>query len=665
MSHIESTPMVEDTLSLTDAQPGQLKLPSVTTLATTALASATLVACGGGDADPAVASDSGNGLGRQSSAGLPLTSTQLQDLDAWRFFNQATFGPTQADLTAFKNSGYNYSAWLNAQFAAPKSMGLFKLTEYNYNTKIGPMWPDLESDDPYARRGYLNPLHASSAWWEKALTHPDQLRARVAFALSEIFVVSMSGTLSFWPYMVASYYDVLLDGAFGNYKDLLLNVAGHPAMGLYLSHMSNRKPSGDGTRIPDQNFAREVMQLFSIGLYKLNMDGSLQLDPLTGKPTETYTPYDVEVLSHVFTGWGWQHLFEAWFPTIQQVASQTTTMKPYPSEHSTFAEFPKKDASGKVVRFPNAAAGTITLLGKTLTISATSSPEVDRQAALNILFTHQNVAPFMAKQMIQRLVTSNPSKAYVGRVAKAFKDSGLSLKALVNAILLDTEARNASVARSSNTFGKLREPLLRVTQFMRAFQVKSVGNKFHVASTQGVSGGASDSLGQSPIESPSVFNFFRPGYVAPNTQMGKAGLVTPEMQTCSETEVAAYINFMEVVSHFGMGAWVKLDGNPVEWGVTPDAEISQFRSVYPDFSTELTATTDPLKTNAQRASAAVAAVNAKLFGGGMSTSLQTKLLALSDRFGYDADTSFWSQSQLRMSVLAYVAAISPEYVVQR
>jgi uncharacterized protein (DUF1800 family) len=645
MSHLDSpAPEQGDQLSL-DAPECQVgAASSATTLLTTAIASAALAACGGGEADPA-AQPGADGLAPASV--IVWAWSKPTQLDAWRFLNQATFGPSVAEADALMSTGY--VSWLDAQFTMTKSVSMLNLTTTNYTTKLGPIY------------GLLHREHVSSAWWEKAMTSPDQLRARVAFALSEILVVGLiGGSLAEFPYMGASYYDVLLDGAFGDFRTLLKNVAAHPTMGIYLSHMSNRKPAGN--RIPDQNFAREIMQLFSIGLYKLDVDGTVLKDA-NGKPIETYTPYDVEVLSHVFTGWGWQHQFDDWFPRLEQVPSQTTPMKAYPEWHSTRAEFPKKDASGKVLRFPNATSGTITLLGKTLTISATSNPEADRQAALDIILSHQNVAPFIAKQMIQKLVTSNPSAAYVKRVASAFKTSSgkLDMQAMIKAILVDTEARDVVTVRVDANYGKLREPLLRVTQFLRAFQVKSVGNKYRVGSLQSTA----DQLGQSPMESPSVFNFYRPGYVAPNSEMSKQSLVSPEMQISSETEVAAYVRFMELLPRRGLGGWVDLDGNAIVKDVTPESRYSPVLSLYPTFAEELKASVDTTKTTADRAKALIDLLSRKLLGGAMSQNLRTHLTKVAQTLPFDTDTSAWSYAQRRIVVLSMLIAISPEYVVQR
>jgi uncharacterized protein (DUF1800 family) len=676
---VSATQAEHEAATSIEALHSSLNKPAVLAVA---VASAALAACGGGDD----ANNSGGSEGVPGSETRPVPVEQRyiteaskpDQLEAWRFLNQATFGPKTEDAEPLTSLGY--VKWIEAQMQEPQAVSMFALTKDNYNPertplKIGPLFADPLDSDSDKRKGLLDRTHVSSAWWEKALTGKDQLRQRVAYALSQILVIGMPhGGSGDMPYACASYYDLLLDGAFGSFPDLLTKVSGHSAMAVYLSSISNKRPVG--SRIPDQNFAREIMQLFSIGLQMLNMDGTPQL--VGGKPVETYTPYDIEVLSHVFTGWGWYDMFEAYVIYHYFPDSQTKQMKAYPQFHSTYDEFPKKDASGRVIRYPNAGGnvGSVTFLGKPLKLASapgatdvTSAADVaaDRQAALDIVFAHPNVAPFIAKQMIQWLVTSNPSTGYVGRVSQIFKSSNLNLGALVKAILLDKEARDATTARNDPTFGRLREPILRVTQFMRAFSAKSVGGKFHVPSLAGVSGSdIAACLGQSPLESPSVFNFYRPGYMAPNSLMAAQGKVTPEMQISSETEVAAYMRFMEVTSLVGFGRWVKKDGLPIGGNDTDQKQWSFRLSVYPDYESEVTLSRDQSKPATQRRNELIDIINKKLFGGTMSPTLKNHLTALADKFSYGpADGEPLNDALVRFATLTYVSAVAPEYVVQR
>ena len=309
-------------------------------------------------------------------------------------------------------------------------------------------------------------------FWNSALTGKDALRKRVQFALSELFVISSQDAIvGQMPRGVAKYDDMLGNDAFGNYRQLLEDVTLNPMMGVYLSILANDK--GDATRDPDENYAREVMQLFTIGLNKLNADGSMQLDG-SGKPIPTYGLTDVQGMAKIFTGFSWNMpgntSEQAWSgygamyvgPGFGQDLLPLTA---YPNHHSS----DEKDFLGTTVGPGGAdAAG-------------------DLKFALDALFNHPNLPPFVSKQLIQHLVTSNPSPAYVQRVAAVFMDNGQGvrgdLKAVITAILMDDEARNLNSATSPN-YGKLQEPLLRFTHMARAFTAESRSGAFDVGSTE-------------------------------------------------------------------------------------------------------------------------------------------------------------------------------------
>jgi uncharacterized protein (DUF1800 family) len=634
--------------------------------ALTALAAAAaLAACGGGDDGSAASTNTTAGAapqaGTRSQAAAYSAKVAPPLRDAHRFLVQATFGPKPGEPEALMKPGA-LEAWLVAQFATSPIGATYLLTKQNYEdkTKMGGLYPDgIEPN------GYLLPDHLEAAWWQLSLTAPEQLCHRVAFALSEILVISMNGGQAKWPYMCASYCDLLLRNAFGNYKDLVTQVAGHPAMGMYLSHLSNRRPRD--ASIPDQNFARELMQLFTLGLVNLKGDGTVQTDS-AGKPVETYKPYDVEVLSHVFTGWGWRHTFSDWFGGTSNIDSQTAQMVAYPGEHSAPGEFPRLGTDGKIQRYAGTAlTGAITLLGQTFTPSG--DPTTDRAAAIDIIFQHQNLAPFVAKAMIQRLVTSNPSAAYVGRAAAAFKASAWSMQTLIQTILLDVEARDTATlcdVQTSPTYGKLKEPLLRVTQFMRAMKVRSTQDGWVCGALQTVTNSPKYSLGQAPLMSPTVFNFFRPGYVSPGGEMAKRSLVTPEMQLSSETEVAVYVRFMMAATRSGFGYARDNDvvNNPI-----CNLSTSNWSSIYPDYSEELAALIKPGASAATRITNFTALVNRKLFGNAMSAGLQNhlKTVATNMAVGSWGGTvkDFDGRANRGLNTLLTLCVISPEFVVQR
>ena len=291
------------------------------------------------------------------------------------------------------------------------------------------------------------------SFWKQAATAPDQLRQRVKLALSEIFVISLADS-HIDTRGAASYYDVLGANAFGNYRTLLEQVALHPMMGTYLSWIANQKADPTTGRHPDQNFARESMQLMSIGLYQLNTDGTQVLNSL-GQPIATYSTSDIAGLADVFTGYSWYSPKPTNNTTfngkIKDPDASVTSMIPYPTFHATNAK---------------------SFLGTTIAASATADPAGDLKIGLDTLFNHPNVGPFISRQLIQRLVTSNPTPAYVGRVAAVFNNNGQGVRgdlgAVVKAVLLDPEARNTAAALADPNYGKLREPVVRMANWMRA-----------------------------------------------------------------------------------------------------------------------------------------------------------------------------------------------------
>lgn len=470
-----------------------------------------LASCGGGSGS----SGSSNAAGVPGATPADLPPSQAE---ASRFLQQASFGPTQVEVDRLMRIGY--SAWINEQFAAP--LVQHRETYDAVATTLTAAGQTASENQFY------------ESWWKQAATGQDQLRQRVAFALSQIFVVSLvDSTVAQYPRGVASYYDVLARNAFGNYRQLLEDVSLHPMMGLYLSWLRNEKESG--TRVPDQNYAREVMQLLSIGLYRLNTDGSVLR--ANGAPVETYDNADIEGLSRVFTGFSWyagpnatDRTDTRFYGGAAAPDREILPMVSYAKFHSTSAK---------------------TFLGTTIAANTAASPEADLKTALDTIAAHPNVGPFVSRQLIQRLVTSNPSPAYVGRVAAVWANNGSGvrgdLKAVIRAILLDAEARTPS---SDPAYGRLREPLQRVVQWARISEASSDSGRWQMSRTDD----PATQLGQTPMRSPSVFNFYRPGYSPPNTAISAAGLVAPEMQITNESSVAGYLNSMRSWVQSGMGS---------------------------------------------------------------------------------------------------------------
>jgi uncharacterized protein (DUF1800 family) len=449
----------------------------------------------------------------------PSAPTPVTAAEASRFLAQASFGATESGINEVVARGY--AGWIDWQF----SLGAASHVAY-MNRVIAPTTPY------YEQWRYGDNLLDS--FYTQALRGTDQLRQRVVFALSQIFVVSQTSNLVYdRPRGHASYLDMLARNAFGSFRTLLEEVATHPTMGKYLSHLGNRKEDSTTGRAPDENFAREVMQLFSIGLVQLNADGTPRTDA-AGRTIPTYGNADITGLAKVFTGWSWagpdttSNRFRDWGSNLDP-ERDIKPMQPYPQEHST---------SDK--RF----------LG--VVIAANTDARTSLRIAIDTLANHPNTGPFIARQLIQRLVTSNPTPAYVARVAAAFADNGTGLrgdmKAVIRAVLLDPEARSAN-ARTDSRFGKLREPVLRLTAWARAFEASSVSGEYRVRVTNWPGWG----VGQTPLRPESVFNFFRPGFVPPGSPMAGAGMVAPEFQIIGEAQVTTYLNYMAYVVERGVG----------------------------------------------------------------------------------------------------------------
>ena len=448
--------------------------------------------------------------------GIPAT-----DAEAARFALQAEFSVSEADITSLRSGGL--LAWLNARYDEPRG-------------QTGVAWLDSRGHNAITtERRYRAHEVGDFMIWNQLVAGPDQMRKRMALAMSEMFVVSFTSFTSLYPScLIAAYWDVLTAHAFGNFRQLLEALTLNAAMGNFLNTRGNLKEDSRGRR-PDENYAREVMQLFTIGLYELNPDGSHKLDA-GGKPVETYSQDDVTNLARVFTGYDLDYLSNGGTST-----AVSWERNPVPSTH--LATNPMRFVANRH------STSEVNFLGTKIT--GTTPGQDALHIALDRLFYHDNTGPFFARQMIQRLVTSNPTPAYVQRVATVFGNNGSGvrgdLKAVWTAILTDEEAR-AMPAASETLFGKMREPIMRFVQWARIAEVTSDNGEYEI-------GDLSDPdtmLGQSPLRSPSVFNFFRPGYVPPNTAIATAGKVAPEFQLHNETSTSGYINFMQRVTRNGI-----------------------------------------------------------------------------------------------------------------
>ena len=449
--------------------------------------------------------------------------------DAARFLEQATFGATDADIHNVSLNGFQW--WLNQQFALPATPSEPAVEQALIVNNPPCATGDVKCNAALFVQNSADEGLVQDAFWQQSLTANDELRQRVKYALQEIFVISSDNTTAIqsMPRGEAGYYDLLGTDAFGNFRQLLQDVTLNPMMGQFLSMQGNDK--GNATTDPDENYAREVMQLFTIGLWKLNDDGSQQLDG-NGNAIPTYSNTDVVGLAAVFTGFSWDipgdDGDDAWSNCCIYVGpgygEELLPMQSFASHHSTI----EKD-----------------FLGVTIPASTTPDPDGDLKIALDTLFNHPNLPAFFSKQMIEHLVTSNPSPAYVNRIAQVFKNDGTgvrgNMQAVITAILLDPEARNSATYVGTPQYGKVREALLRYTEWARAFTAQSRTGSFDIGSTEDPIYG----LGQMWLRSPTVFNWFSPLYTPPNTSISAAGLVSPEMQMTNVSTVVGYINYMQ------------------------------------------------------------------------------------------------------------------------
>ena len=457
-----------------------------------------LSACGGGGG--------GGGSNPLPEPDPPPTAAELAAASS--FAAKATFGMSYAEIDALARQGN--AAWLNSQFSLPVGEHLSIITDLVQRRDAGE-FADFEQDIEYLI------LFRRLAWWHRAVTAEDLLRQRVAFALSEIFVVSDNvDNLIINPYALGGYYDMLLQNAFGNFRDLLRDVSLHPSMGIYLSHVNNRRSDPANNTFPDENYAREIMQLFSIGLFELNIDGTVQVDE-NDRPIPTYSNVEIREFAKIFTG-------------LSYGGSNAYFGNPFPNFLSQMQMFEADHEPG-----PKYLLNDVVVQGGQTGMQ-------DIEAAIDNLFNHPNVGPFIGKQLIQRLVTSNPSPAYVERVARAFNGDSTGvrgdMRAVIRAVLLDPEATAAAPE-----FGKLREPVVRYASILRQFGARS--DDGFIANT----GYFLQELGkQHPLSAPSVFNFFLPAH-APAGDIADAGLVAPEFQITTSNSIvglSSLIDFMVI-----------------------------------------------------------------------------------------------------------------------
>lgn len=574
--------------------------------AVAAVVAALVAACGGG-----------GGGDTTPPPPPPPPPVVITKAEAYRFLNQATFGATEAEAQRVIQQGY--SAWIDAQLQQPASTQL-PLIQSGY----------AQLTDPAVMMSQLNGDRIDG-WFRNAVNGPDQLRQRVAFALSQVMVVSQVGALDDGVFATADYYDLLARSAFGNYRQLLEDVTLHPAMGVYLSMLGNQKANPALNIRPDENYAREVMQLFSVGLVMLNADGSRVLQG--GQPVPTYDQATIEGFARAFTGWKWacpqaapNCTFAQSFPALTPQNNTILPMQAFAEQHET--------GTKQLLQY---AGATKPLL------PAGQTPAQDLRDALDNIFNHPNVGPFISRQLIQRLVTSNPSPAYIQRVSAVFANDGAgrrgNLGAVVKAILLDTEARTAPATTAGS---KVKEPLLRLTQLWREYDGRSTSGRYFVIApfSDAIFGNINTAglFGQGPLQSPSVFNFFSPFY-APPGEISDANLVAPELQIATE-----YVN--PQISNYLFDRVVCRTRSPIA-GCQPA-------------NSNVTVTIDTAGDSAVAgdSEALVNRIAGRLLGGEISATLKAEVKAQVERVPANLP-------ELRVGEALHLVLVSPEYVLQR
>jgi len=552
-----------------------------------------LTACGGGESSEEVVpqpTPTPQPVPEPTPEPEPPTSLP-NHYESARFLNMASFG---ANINNIENvSKIGFEDWLEEQIVLPPS------SHVAYLQALEPTL-NLAEDEELRRRERLE------AWFTHAITAPDQLRQRVAFALSEIFVVSEHSTFGDDTYGLANYYDLLINNAFGNYRDLLEHVTLSPIMGMYLSVLGNEKPNEEQNIRPDENYAREVMQLFSIGLVELNNDGSERLKD--GQNIPTYTQETIKAFAHVYTGWNFNGATEeTWWRFYQNY----DTMEPMTAVEA-FHDTSEKQLLNNII------------------VPANQSAEQDLAIALDNLFNHENVAPFIGKQLIKKLVTSNPSPEYVARVSAIFNDNGQGvrgdLSAVIKTILLDKEVLEGT--SSNANFGKIREPLLRAVHLWRAFDAYSPNDRFQF-------NWPDYAFAQAPLAAHHVFNFFSPDYAPPGI-VSDNNLIAPELEIVTENYLTRTSNFL---------AYSTL------WGHTEFENES-------DNDERILIEMNSLKPMIDDTNKLLEHLNMMLLGGTMSDEMRT---ILTQAF----NNSNEQEINDRLSNLLFLIMISPQYTVQR
>ncbi len=537
--------------------------------------------------------------------------------EASRFLMQATFGPKESEITALDASSMD--AWLTAQFAMSRQ------SHYDYVWNLRTQGVNIDN---------FSNIYAIESFWKQAITGQDQLRQRTTWALSQIFVVGEQDNVR-----NAAYYDLLAENAFGNYRTLLEKVTLSPAMGQWLSMIGNQKEDLATGRLPDENYAREVMQLFSIGLWQLNADGTRKLDA-NNQPIPTYTQDDIRGMAKVLTGWSYANcnpVQESWYCIdsarngYYRIYDNTPDHSPAPLPLDKTQVY--RDVTKQLTAMPAYHSTSEKKIVGGVILPAGRTAEQDLKDGLDTLFNHPNVGPFIGKQLIQRLVKSNPSPAYVGRISAVFANNGQGvrgdLKAVIKAILLDPEARDIAQA-TTTTAGKLREPILRLSHYLRAFTVPNGATPRYDINPWWMQ----EVFAQRPMTSASVFNFYSPGYSPPG-EMSTNNLVGPEFQIYHESTLVDSHNFIEY--------WLTND---------PSSDPANLPSFKHNYSSYIALASNP--------TALVDKLNLIMTSNTLSPEARTSMITAVTNVPAGTNQA---RDRFRMAIMLF--EISPDYLIQK
>ena len=591
---------------------------------------------GAGHSEGIIVISSSEEVGSEAFKTIDGAGMNSRLFETGRFLSQATMGADLDLINIVKNM--DYGVWIDQQITEPVTY---------LQSEVEDIWEEYL--DTLESRGYEDPQDAfgpampelTSAWWHNNMVASDLIRQKVAFALSEMFVISSNSDLGGEAIAMAHYYDKLLDGAFGNYKDILSEISLHAAMGYYLSHFNNPKAVPEENLHPDENYAREIMQLFSIGLYELNNDGTHQLDN-DGNSIPTYDNADIKEMAKIFTGLGPGGINEnVWW-----------TDEPYFGLGIFGIDWTVPMAMYEDFHEPG-----IKVILKNDTIPANQLGLDDIDEAINVLFNHQNVPPFVSYRLIQRLVKSNPTPNYVERIANVFIDNGNGVRgdmaAIIKSILLDEEARNGEYMFEQHS-SRLREPLVRHMQITKGLEIveEPGGRYWHNFDYD-------NSLKQQILFAPTVFNFFLPNH-QPVGDIANSGLVSPEFKIHDTSSSINYFNaayrwtrdWGELINsgrYFYNSDLVNDDGSIGGW------DMYGFGETYIDYEdyTDLADTPELLINELDKV----------LTHGQLSDEVRQSLRDNLPNISWDGYEYGWERERVRTAI--YLITVSPDFAVIR